>query len=172
MSVPQDLPTLGNVEQPRGEPPMPYFCGLDWGASATPSAWSTKPGPCCPLRSRARCRRPGGTAQEARSSGTGRLHSHRHRAPIRPDRRCAGGGRPYGGAHSPKRGQGLPAALPRRRRQERSRRRLHARRHPAHRRPPLPPARALLGRDQGVARPGPRSRRAGGRADRPGQPPA
>ena len=37
---------------------------------------------------------------------------------------------------------------------------------------PLPPARALLGRDQGVARPGPRSRRAGGRADRPGQPPA
>ena len=30
----------------------------------------------------------------------------------------------------------------------------------------------LLGRDQGVARPGPRSRRAGGRADRPGQPPA
>ena len=36
----------------------------------------------------------------------------------------------------------------------------------------LPPARALLGRDQGVARPGSRSRRAGGRADRPGQPPA
>ena len=31
MSVPQDLPTLGNVEQPR-ELPMPYFCGLDWGS--------------------------------------------------------------------------------------------------------------------------------------------
>ena len=173
MSVPQRLPTLGSISQPRGN--CPCRISGDWigAAPATPSASSTRrvavllqPG------DQTRCRRPGGAAQAAGEAGAGRRASHRHRAPDRADRRCPGGGGPSGGADPPERRQGVPTALPRRRRQERSRRRLHAGRHPAHRRPPLPAAPALLGRDQGAARPGPRPRRPGRRARLPGQPPA
>ena len=78
-------------------------------------------------------------------------------------------GRPPGRGHPSERRQGLPAALPRRRWQERSGGRLHPRRHPAHRRPSLPAAPALLGRDPGVAGAGAQPRRPRRRARRPRQ---
>ena len=87
--------------------------------------------------------RPGrAAARGCRRIGAAGRAAGRHRAAVRPDRRRPGRGRPSGGPDPSQRRQGLPAALPRRRRQERPRRRLHAGRHPAHRRPPLPPARA------------------------------
>ncbi len=105
----------------------------------------------------------------ARLGAAGRA-AGRHRAALGPRRRHAGRRRSPGGPDPPQRGQGLPAALPRRRRQVRSRRRLHARRHPAHRRPSLPPLRPRLRRDQGAARPGPRPRRSRRHPRRPRQP--
>ena len=66
---------------------------------------------------------PSCCARLARLAPAGR-DADRHRAPVGPARRRAGRGRPSGRADPSQRGQGLPAALPRRRRQERSRRRL------------------------------------------------
>ena len=142
---------------------MPLTIGLDWGErhprrlrrrrdrAVRPHSRSATTPPASPS-----CARLAVLAPAMRPAG-------RHRAAVGPARRCPGRGRPSGRPDPSQRRQGLPPALPRRRRQDRPRRRLHAGRPAAHRRPPLPPLQPQLRRDPGAARPGARPRRPGRR---------
>ena len=117
--------------------------------------------------------RPGGVGGAGHAPATARRagrDTDRDRAAVRPVGRCPGRGGLRRHPDPSQRGQGLPAPLPGRRRQERPGRRLHPGRHPAHRRPPPAPARAPVRRHQSPARPGARPRRPGRHAGRPGPP--
>ena len=171
MSDPHGLPTRASLPQPQETSPMSFTVGRRLGREpAMPSACSTGR----PRSSRA-------STALMTAAGLADLLARLKRVaapaalpvalerPVRPLGRDPGGRRSPGRADPPQRGQSLPSALPRRRRQVRSGRRLHAGRYPAHRRPPLRAASAGLGRDQGAARAGPRPRPPG-RCPRAGSP--
>ena len=101
---------------------MGYCCGLDWGGSVHAVCVIDDADGHVVARFTIDHTADGLAELRRRLDkiASGRDHPDRHRAPLGPARRHAGRGRPPGRADPSQRRQGLPPALPRRRRQERS----------------------------------------------------